>query len=324
MRIYFRNSEDCFKFFEEARNSYNAKSWRELAVFIKTKRSVLDKYRYRILCLPEDKFYTLLDLIDKDKKEHFLEAIERRNENWGRVLGGINSYKINKESFDTFRKIANKGRNGKLKYNFDINMPLSEELCEFIGVVIGDGCVGKYGTGYSIIITGDKNLDKNYYYNNLKKICGTIFNINPAIYLREDCIQLKIYSKRLFELLTLRFNFPSGKKAHTIAIPSEIYKNIDFLKFTLRGMFNTDGGVGYDKRKIYKYPYIRVNYSSASSSLINQIHDILIYFNINHSIHQRERTQMIQINGNKNVRQFISQIGFSNERHTDKLKYLYQ
>ena len=60
-------------------------------------------------------------------------------------------------------------------------MPLSEELCEFVGAVIGDGFTNVYGHLYQTQITGDKVLDFKYYFDRLKPICEKIFNITPKI-----------------------------------------------------------------------------------------------------------------------------------------------
>jgi hypothetical protein len=95
-------------------------------------------------------------------------------------------------------------------------MPLSEELCEFLGVIIGDGCTNKYGNLYHTQTAGDKILDKRYYSNNLDLICRNVFNIRPKIVVRERGIYMNIYSKRLFEMLTGRFKIPAGKKCYSV------------------------------------------------------------------------------------------------------------
>src|SRR3989344_5290622 len=56
-RIYFKNSQDCFKFFDDSRSGSKLNSWKALANQLKTTRCVLDNYRLRKLCLPEDRFY---------------------------------------------------------------------------------------------------------------------------------------------------------------------------------------------------------------------------------------------------------------------------
>src|SRR3989344_9008071 len=167
-RIYFKNSQDCFKFFDDSRSGSKLNSWKALANQLKTTRCVLDNYRLRKLCLPEDRFYYLLKLIEEDKRNYFLKAIEKRDENWGQIKGGKITYSKHKHLFEVGRKIAIQFRRENVKYNFDINMPLSEDLCEFLGVVIGDGFTNKYdGRHYQTQIVGDKNLDSHYYYNKL-------------------------------------------------------------------------------------------------------------------------------------------------------------
>ncbi|MFH0936408.1 MAG: LAGLIDADG family homing endonuclease [Candidatus Woesearchaeota archaeon] len=322
-RIYFRESKDCLSFFEEARKNYSKKSWKSLANIVGTNRSVLNSYRYRELCIPENRFLILLNKMGKDKKEYFLNVIEIRNRNWGQIIGGKKAYIINKEEFNKGRKKARKIRMTQVKYNFDINIPLSIELCELIGVIIGDGFTNKYNTLYQTQITGHRRLDSNYYHNVLIPICKKIFNICPKIIENDNFIRLNIYSKRLFEMLTKRFGIPSGKKCYTITIPIEIINaKKEYLNATLRGMFNADGGIGFDKRKKYKKPYIRVNYTSTSELLIKQIHEALLNYSINHSIHKKDKSYMIQINGKRYVRLFLAKIGFSNKRHLDRLKYL--
>ena len=151
-------------------------------------------------------------------------------------------------------------------------MHLSKELCEFIGVIIGDGCTNKYGKIYQTNIAGDKLLDKEYYFNDISSICKNLFNISPRIMVRPSGMYINLYSKRVFEILTERFKIPRGVKCYTVRIPQEILEAPkEMVVATLRGMFNTDGGVGLDKRKTYKKPYIRINYTSASKILIEQI-----------------------------------------------------
>ena len=95
------------------------------------------------------------------------------------------------------------------------------------------------------------------------------------------------------------------------------------LNATLRGMFDTDGGIAFDRRQSYKKPYIRINYTSSSEDLVKQIHNILIRHNIKHSFHSNNpKANIIQINGEKNVKSFLNKIGFSNPRHLVKIKYL--
>ena len=331
-RILFLNFENRVNFFNLVKN-YSNYNWKQLAKYLQTSRSIIDSYKTGRLLLSKDRFEKLCLFLTIKEKEWFSKNIIIKSSNWGQIIGGKNAYLINKESFARARRnTALKHSNGSmLKYNFNLNMPLTEELCEFIGVFIRDGFTNRYKKPkyssfmYEMQIVGDKVLDKEYYYYyRLRPICKKIFNIDPRIKEREDSIRLTIYSRRLFELLTERFFMPAGVKAHTVKIPQEIYKNPNYLKATLRGMFDTDGGVGIDKRKVYKKPYVRINYTSVSEELIEQVHKTLQQYEIPHSVHldKNRKTRRIQINGEENVKNFLKEIGFSNPRHTQKIAYL--
>ncbi|MCX6747200.1 MAG: hypothetical protein NTU63_03655 [Candidatus Pacearchaeota archaeon] len=323
LRIFFRDKKDCLKFFDEIRISMNTRNWRDLGKILGTNKSMIDNYRQKKISIPENRFIILLDNLKEDRRNYFLKLIDKKENNWGQIIGGKKAYSINKESFEKGRKIA--AKNKKVKYNFNINLPLSEELCEFIGAIIGDGFTNKYGHLYQTQITGDNLLDSDYYNKRLKPICEMLFNISPKITQKGGWIRLNIYSKNLFEMLTCRFKIPAGIKGYTVTIPNEIIRSKEeLINYTLKGMFDTDGGVGIDKRKSYKRPYIRINYTSASKGLINQVSKILLSYNINHSVHINGNCLVIQINGMDNVKRFISKIGFSNKRHLDKInKFLY-
>lgn len=151
----------------------------------------------------------------------------------------------------------------------------------------------------------------------------------PKKIIRPGGLYLNFHSKRLFELLTKRFKIPAGVKCYTVKIPEEILKAPkEILKFALRGIFNADGGVGFDRRNSYKKPYVRINYVSVSQELINQLDIVLNHLKIHHSVHIRKggynksQSEQIQINGERNVKLFIREIGFSNPRHTHKIAYL--
>ncbi len=322
-RIYFSNKLICSEFFDEIRKSLGIRTWGQLSRFLGIPKSMMDSYRSRELCISEERFNVMLKTLSNDNQIYFSKLIEKRDNNWGRILGGKEAYKVNKQKFKIGREKGAKIRSLSVKYDFNINMPLSEELCEFIGVIIGDGFTNKYNRLYQTQITGDKTLDLQYCQEILKPLCEKLFNISPKIVIREDCLRLNIYSKRLFEMLTKRFSIPAGVKCYSIVIPEEIIKaGYPFVNSTLRGMFNTDGGVCLDKRKTYKKPYIRVNYTSASPRLIGQLHHFLQQFNIPHSVNKRDNTQLVQINGGVNVTKFLKNIGFSNPRSLNKVRYL--
>ena len=204
-------------------------------------------------------------------------------------------------------------------------MPLNENLCEFLGALIGDGFIGNYGDRnqqYIIQMTGDKRLDAEYF-NYLTQIIKE--NLNPKhISLRKpkgNTLRLTIYSKDIYKFFRNRFDFPSGRK-DAITIPNEILNNEKYLRKTIRGIFDTDGCVFWDKRKRYKNPYPRITLETKSKALNNQLAAYLSgYFKIRNAKRKRVlgTTYLIEIYGQLQFKKWLELIGFSNKRH---LKYM--
>lgn len=203
-------------------------------------------------------------------------------------------------------------------------MELNEEICEFIGAFIGDGYMGNYGkrkNQFVIGFAGDQKLDKDYFKNFMVPLLLRNFpKINSHIYYRKDenTIVLRIYSKKLFKIME-SFGFLGGLKTSTMRIPEIINRsNNYFIKATLRGIFDTDGSIYFDKRSAYKTHYPRVELHLHNPNLIKEVNLLLRTFDI--KVNMNQKYSRIQINGHKNVKDFIDKIGFSNERHLSKIK----
>jgi intein/homing endonuclease len=203
-------------------------------------------------------------------------------------------------------------------------MELNEEICEFIGAFIGDGYMGNYGkrkNQFVIGFAGDQILDEDYLKNFMIPLLLRNFpGLNPHLYYRKDenTLMLRIYSKNLFKIME-SFGFSGGSKTFTVKIPRSIIKsNKIFIKATLRGIFDTDGSIYFDKRPIYKKHYPRIELHLHNPNLIKSVNLLLKQFNI--KVNMNQKFSRIQINGPKNIRNFVHQIGFSNERHLSKLR----
>lgn len=211
--------------------------------------------------------------------------------------------------------------------------PLTEELCEFIGAVIGDGCVSGYTKqsgkpNYHISVTGDANLDKDYLVNRLAPLARKLFGAtaNPSFRKDSNAIILNIYSKFAFSLLTERFEFVPGEKTLTVKIPEEILvSKKSFIYAAIRGIADTDGCVYIDERNIYRKPYGRIHLVTYSKPLFSQLKEIL---SADFSIYcSKSKTDWndrydIVIYGNGQIKKWVELIGFSNEKHLRKVKHI--
>lgn len=318
-RVFFTNDNIRNEFFGKLKTKFG--NWTNLRKHFNIYKSKLDILRNGKVSIKYSTFLEFLEHFNEEDKIYFQQEITLKDKSWGRSKGGISTYQRHKHLFEKGRKIGAM----QTRYHFSMSTPLTLGLCEFIGAFIGDGFTNKYGSNYVIQITGDADLDRNYYLTKLKPIIMELNpDSNPIITEKDNTLRLTVNSKEFHNLLTKRFKFPAGKKTHIVKIPEEIInaQNPKFINSCIRGIFDTDGCVFFDKRKSYKEYYIRINLTSVSSSLIKQVQHLLKKLNLNPRITSNYSRYLIQINGVKNCRKFVEKIGFSNNRHLIKVNHI--
>ncbi|MEK6963815.1 MAG: LAGLIDADG family homing endonuclease [Nanoarchaeota archaeon] len=315
-RVFFKNDKIRNQFFAALKTRFG--SWKSVQEHFKLYKSRLDTFRSATRSIPYSMFLNFIACVKDQDKNFFFEQIVLKEKDWGRRKGGVSTSRKHPDIFRKGRKLG--AQSAKvLKYHFKFDMPLTLGLCELIGAFIGDGFTNKYGGAYTIQFTGHAQLDKEYYTTLMSYIKGISPRSNPILTSKENALRLTIHSKEFHYLLTKRFKFPAGKKAYSVVIPDEILKADSLLlKRCIRGIFDTDGSVYWDKRATFKVPYIRIGLQMVSKHLMAQIYDILRGFEINATITSDFRK--IQINGVQNCKRFIEIVGFSNQRHLSKLK----
>ncbi|MGH2566356.1 MAG: hypothetical protein ACRDE5_17695, partial [Ginsengibacter sp.] len=132
-----------------------------------------------------DNAYLPLDKIPEDIISS-LDILDKKEDNWGRVLGGKNSYKRQIEMYGKRSMLKRQIAGGKASkknifseekpFNLDI---LNKKFLEFYGVLLGDGWLSqlKYKKKFIwlIGIAGDKRYDKEFYAY-LKANISELFN----------------------------------------------------------------------------------------------------------------------------------------------------
>ena len=207
---------------------------------------------------------------------------------------------------------------------FNHKIKLSKELCELIGAYIGDGCLSNHNHGrtYDLQFSGHINLDYNYYKNLIAPIIKKLFNKEVSfIKIRnKKAFRMRCYSKEIGSFFMNRFNFILGKKTYIIKIPDEIMNsNKNYIYATVRGIFDTDGCIFFDKRKIYRKPYPRITLQITSKNLQEQLKKILsVEFKIFTTINKRG-VYCLEIYGYEQINKWMKIIGFSNEKHLNRL-----
>ena len=310
------------KFFYLIKNSIN-KSWKEIGKELGLPRYTFERYRSGSSLIPEKLFLYFLGILNKSERAEILKFSKEFPDNYGQVKGGIMAYKINFKKFQEGRKKAAMSNKIRMRKIFSFDMELSIEICEFIGAFIGDGFFNCYNNKlYQVEFSGDSRYDLEYYNNKIIPIIKSIVsNIKPKIYKREkNSLRVVFYSKELFCFLRDFFDFIPGRKTYIVKIPDKILSNKDFIYSTIRGIFDTDGGIFLDRRKGYKKPYPRIIFQTVSNNLHKQLTRYLSKdFKIYSFFNKRRKVYGIEIYGHDQLKKWMSLIGFSNRRHLNKI-----
>ena len=211
-------------------------------------------------------------------------------------------------------------------------MVVNEELAEFVGAFVGDGCLSSYkrsnrkGNIEEIQFTGSWEKDSPYYLAIIQPIVMENFNARGNIKHRKDdnTVRFRITDKKVIAFLRdLGFNF--GPKAQTVKIPDKILNDSSLHKSFLRGFFNTDGTIykryskQYKKHAKFYQNYKVVQFKCASKGLMVQVHSILkeLGFNPNRVIRTKD-CWVCRVTFQKDVTNFGKEIITNHAYHRDR------
>ncbi len=330
-KFFIFHDENLKKEFFEKIRICSKFSWKNLSKGLGISRHTLERYRSEGSKIRKDIFYKLLKYILDNDKNQFINAIKEVDSHEWLSDGGKRAYKIN---FKLFKEGRQKGieaikKSKKKKFRrikkITLSFELSENLCEVIGAFIGDGFFNCYNNKlYQIEFAGDSRKDLEYYRDKIIPVLQSVVpELKPHIYFvrNKNSIRIVFYSKALFKFFEDGFGFSPGRKTYTVKIPEKIMSSNDnFINSTIRGIFDTDGGVFADRMKTYKKAYPRVYLQTASYPLYLQLKE---YLSENFKIYAGKATTrdiyFLEIYGHNQLKKWMSIIGFSNPRHLNKV-----
>ncbi|MCW4047936.1 MAG: hypothetical protein NWE99_10345 [Candidatus Bathyarchaeota archaeon] len=194
-------------------------------------------------------------------------------------------------------------------------------MCELIGAIIGNGNLWTDGSRYRVEITGHPQLDKEYF-DYLSTIAYHLFKKKPyPIRVRQRGLRWRLQSKEAFTVLA-GLGLPVGQgKSYKVTIPEQILqKNWDLIRWTIRGIMDTDGTLFFSK-KTYDYPiYPTIELRTASKKLSNQLETILLQNGFRARPRGNEKEGFhVALYGLEMLKRWMTAIGFSNPKHTNKI-----
>jgi hypothetical protein len=168
-------------------------------------------------------------------------------------------------------------------------MNLTPEIVEICGIHAGDGYLRKRGNKTELEIGGSIE-EEGYYNNHVVPLFKKAFQVDakPRPYSKGTC-GLIIMNRNVANVLN-SLGFPYGKKSKVVTVPINILNSENKIFFSrfLRGLFDTDGHLGFRKfygkgysefkRNFHSYPTIRL--TTVFEGLANNIIAMLNFLEI--------------------------------------------
>ena len=205
---------------------------------------------------------------------------------------------------------------------------INEDLAEETGWHIGDGSMNYYNSkGYKrglYQLRGHIEDDKEHYIKRIlpifKKLYGIKINAREMPSTRVFGFQ--IWSTNLIEFKET-LGLKTGPKTE-VAIPSKFMINSQLKNAVLRGIFDTDGCLYLEKKNNKLYPRLQI--STISINLANQLKEILEGENINAKVNKSHRTlkgnrkpsYVTVVRGPTMLEEFMKKIKPQNPKHIKK------
>ncbi|MDD5417064.1 MAG: LAGLIDADG family homing endonuclease [Candidatus Aenigmarchaeota archaeon] len=189
------------------------------------------------------------------------------------------------------------------------NIELSSDLSEFVGIIIGDGEIKHDG---EIRISFNPANEYEYLYARIFPLVKKFIGKEPS-FESEKRIRTQSRSFQLFLKSSCQIN--SGNKySHEIKIPDWCFKNRDYLCSILRGLFDSDGYIGYEANHNVEIMFGR--FSSRALTLSNSISDGLNMLGIKNKLFVcKDGRYKVRIHNAQNAVKFFHLIGSSNYKH---------
>ncbi len=209
---------------------------------------------------------------------------------------------------------------------------VSKEFAELTGAFVGDGWISK-STGYTLVISGNPKDEKDYY-KRITRLWKKEFNqkIIPRAFLYWSTYGIMCCKPEIIKNFTNAGLF-CGKKAKTVNVPKVILINKEFHAPFIRGLFDTDGCIYFDKsynKNASKWQKDNrhipaVEFTSVSFSLIKSIKTMLHKMGFKFALRKNEPKNKrwsvcykLRLRGKKNVKTFFHKIQPKNKRHSSK------
>jgi intein/homing endonuclease len=194
----------------------------------------------------------------------------------------------------------------------------SEELAEFVGIMLGDGGMSEH----QMTVTLHRVTDKAYSLY-VRRLIKKLFGLKAGIYCDRQFLADSIVISRtnLVKYSMERLGLKKGNKVRQqVDIPLWVKGNERYRVACLRGLVDTDGCVILHKylSKGKAYCYKKIGFTSRSYPLLSSVSTILLGIGIRHRI--MKNGWDIRIEAREEVEKYFRVVGTSNPKHWKRYK----
>lgn len=199
-----------------------------------------------------------------------------------------------------------------LPKTFRLPSQLSSELAEFVGILLGDGCI----TRRQVQISLNKKADR-LYVPHVADLSHKLFGRKPNLIHRENYnVSIIYYSGVNLVNYLLSIGMQVGSKVkQQVGVPDWIKSSEEYDKSCLRGLVDTDGGIFLHKYKVNSknYVYKKLSFTNRSIPLIDFVRATLKKYGLNPKVTKMESKRVWLYNSSE-VEKYLKIVGSNNPR----------
>ena len=189
----------------------------------------------------------------------------------------------------------------------------SSRLAEFIGMMLGDGCLN---SAFQAALYFNTDTDAQYA-DCMEALATTLFGVAPR---RHSASarggELLFSSKRLVDYL-IQLGFNRGDKVRKQAgVPSWIVENSEYCRSCLRGLMDTDGSVYSYQHTVYgrSYTHAALCFTNRSYPLLDFVEETL---RVN-GYHPTRTGFRVYLHRRVELERYFSDVGTHNPKHAQR------
>ena len=192
----------------------------------------------------------------------------------------------------------------------------SEKLAEFVGIVLGDGCI----SNNQLTITLHRKDDADYA-KFVTQLIQKLFNVPVGIYKNKHALANSYVISRV-ELVRFCVNKLGLKIGHKVKqqvdVPDWIKNDISFSVACLRGLVDTDGSIFTHRYKVAGkyYKYKKLAFNNSSEPLVIFANQLLTELNITNRTAQKGKE--VRIDSVSDMKKYFKLVGSNNPKHLKK------